>query len=121
MFEFFKNLFSGKAVLEVSLNPGGDPEVVVSEPDLEASGKKIRWVRKDNVHEFDFERLNDLNQAYFNKQSIGLDRQKISCNNRAPDTDEKFEYEIVVLWNGNPYDSTKSGSPPDGKPVIRNK
>jgi len=120
MWEFLKNFFGGKVVLEVELNPGLDPPVIISNRDLTAEGKKIRWKRNDDVHDFEFKRLNDLDQAYFNEQSIDLDRQKVKCNNRAPDNTDAFEYEIIVRWDDNDYSSTKSGSPPDGKPVIRN-
>ncbi len=121
MFEFLKNLFGkGTAILDVSLDITLDPQVIISNRKLNAGGKKIKWVRKDDDNNFNFERINDLNQSYFNKQSISLDRQKVTCNNRAPDDNKDYPYEIVVIWNGNPYNSTKSGAPGDGKPVIRN-
>ena len=122
MFEFFENLFGGaKKKLEVSLNLTANPPVEISEQDADAKGhKSIRWKRKAG-ETFKFKRLNDLNQAYFNKQSISLDREKVSCNNRAPDDpSEKYEYEIVVTLGNSVYTSTKIGSPPGGKPVIRN-
>jgi hypothetical protein len=122
MFEFFKNLFGGaKRELEVSLNLSGNPKVEISEEDASVKGhKKIRWKRKAG-ETFKFKRLNDLNQVYFNRQSISLDREQVSCRNRAPDDPTKeYEYEIVVTLNNNEYTSTKSGSPPGGKPVIRN-
>lgn len=120
MFKFFFGWFSNKAVLEVHLDPALDPPVIISNRDLDASGKKIRWKRNDAVHEFSFKRLNELNQAYFYRQSIDLDRQQVRCNNRAPNTNDEYPYEIVITWNNNDYSSTKSGAPPGGKPVIRN-
>lgn len=122
MFEFLKNLFGkSPADLEVSLNTGLNPPVIISDPDLKANGRKIRWTRKEGEN-FTFERLNDLDQAYFNDQSINMARTKISCKNRAPDTGDadKYPYEIVVKWNGDEYNSTKEGAPGGGKPVIRN-
>lgn len=107
-----------RANLVVSLHIGLDPEVRISEHKLDAAGRKIRWKRKKN-ETFKFKRLNELDQAYFNKQSIDLDRKKITCNNRAP-AGKDFEYEIIVTLNGTDHTSTKSGSPPGGKPVIRN-
>jgi hypothetical protein len=95
--------------------------VTISNPDLEAKGRKIRWRRKAG-ETFKFERLNDLNQVYFNKQGINLDRTKVSCSNRAPDTNgsDKYHYEILVKLGNDVYSSTKAGAPPDDKPVIRN-
>lgn len=121
MFDFFKKLFGlDKAEFEVSLNPALDPPVIIPERDYDVKGRKIVWKRKTN-ETFKFERLNDLDQAYFNKQSISLNREKVSCNNRAPENPtEKYEYEIVVKQGNNVYSSTKSGAPPGGKPVIRN-
>lgn len=121
LFEFFKNLFGGaKKELDVSLNTAMDPPVRISEQDANAEGRKIRWKRKEG-ETFKFKRLNDLDQVYFNKQSISLDREKVSCSNRAPkNPSTKYEYEIVVTLDNNEYTSTKSGAPPGGKPVIRN-
>lgn len=121
MFDFFMNLFGGaRKELEVSLDPALDPPVRISEQDAAAEGRKIRWKRKA-TETFEFKRLNDLDQVYFNKQSISLDREKVSCNNRAPENPStKYEYEIVVTLGNYEYTSTKSGSPPGGKPVIRN-
>ena len=122
MFEFFKNLFGkSPAELEVSLDTGLNPPVIISNQDLKANGRKIRWIRKEG-ETFTFERLNALNQVYFNDQGINKSRTKIKCNNRAPDTGDtdKYWYEIIVMWNGNAYSSTKNGVPPGDKPVVRN-
>jgi hypothetical protein len=109
-----------KVKLEVSLNPALNPPVVVSNRDLNAKGRRIRWQRKKN-ETFTFERLEELDQAYFNKQSISLDRDRINCGNRAPENSTvEYEYVIVVKLNGQEYTSTKPGPNPDGKPVIRN-
>ena len=122
MFDFLMKLFGqAKVDLEVSLDTGVNPAVTVSNPDLEAKGRKIRWTRKAG-QTFKFERLNDLNQVYFDKQSINLNRTKISCNNRAPDANgaDKYHYEILVKLGNDVYSTTKQGAPPDDKPVIRN-
>ena len=111
---------SNSAILEVSLNPTLDPQVIISSRDFDAKGQKIRWIRSDDVHEFNFTNLNFLTQVYFNRQSIDLDGQLVKCRNRAQENDHKYEYEIVVSYNGNVYTSTKSGAPGGGKPVIRN-
>jgi len=111
-----------KVVLEVSLDTSLNPAVVISNRDLKASGRKIRWNRKQG-QAFNFVRLDELDQAYFNNQSINLDRTKIRCDNRAPDTgdSDKFPYVIVVELDGQQYDSTvQSGAPGEDKPVIRN-
>lgn len=122
MFEFLKDLFGKSPLeLEVSLDINKNPAVEVSNPDAKAEGRKIRWRPKEG-ETFKFERLNDLNQWYFNKQSINLDRTKISCSNRAPDTNgaDEYHYEIKVKLGNNVYSSNKTGGPPDDKPVIRN-
>lgn len=110
-----------KAVLEVSLDTTLNPPVVISNRNLKASGRKIRWKRKKG-QTFTFERLGELDQAYFNNQSINMERTRIRCDNRAPDSgdSDKYEYVITVEWNGNEYTSTKSGAPGGDKPVIRN-
>lgn len=108
------------AVLEVSLNPALDPPVVISSRDYDAKGQRIRWIRNDEVHEFDFKQLNYLTQRYFNRQTIETDGQMVKCRNRAPVNNDEYEYEIVVSWQGVDYTSTKSGAPPSDKPVIRN-
>ena len=108
------------AVLKVSLDPALDPAVIVSSRDYNANGQKIRWIRDDDVHEFDFKQLNYLTQRYFYRQTIETDGQLLKCRNRAPDNADGYEYEIVVRWQGKDYTSTKSGSPPGDKPVIRN-
>ena len=122
MFEFLQKLFGKAPVdLEVSLDTSLNPAVIISDPDLKASGRRIRWNRKQN-ESFTCERLNDLDQAYFNCQSINKSRTRVTCNNRAPDTGDtdQYEYEIIVKWNNILYSSTKSGAPGGGKPVIRN-
>ena len=110
-----------KAVLEVGLDTTLNPPVVISNRNLKASGRKIRWKRKKG-QTFTFESLEELDQAYFNNQSINMSRTKISCDNRAPNSGdtEKYAYVIVVEYNGQKYDSTKTGPNPDNKPVIRN-
>jgi hypothetical protein len=122
MFEFLKNLF-GKAPLEleVSLDTGKNPPVEISNPDVDAGGRKIRWVRKAG-ETFAFESLNGLNQVYFNDQGINMNRTRIKCNNRAPNTGgtDKYPYEIIVKQGTDVYSSKKEGAPPDDKPVIRN-
>ena len=112
-----------RLVLKVSLNLAEDPPVLISDPRAVARGKnRIRWVRDDDTLDFEFLRLNELDQAYFNRQSINLNRTRINCRNRAPDSDPKVDYvyEIVVRYNGNNYKSTAPGAPPGGRPVIRN-
>ena len=76
-----------KKTLKVSLDlsANADPNVVISDRRLKAKGAKIRWEKDDDNHDFKFKRLNELNQALFNQQSIDLDREKIRCNNRAPE------------------------------------
>lgn len=108
------------AVLEVSLNPALDPPVIISDRDYDAKGQRIRWIRKDEVHEFDFKELNYLTQRYFYRQTIEPDGQILKCRNRAPENGDEYEYEIIVTWQGDDYTSTKSGAPPSDKPVIRN-
>ncbi len=107
-----------KVVLEVSLDTTLNPPVVISDRKLNAVGRKIQWKRKKG-ETFEFDRLNELDQAYFYRQSIDVDRKKITCNNRAPAGPE-YPYVIVVTQGGVKYDSTKTGPNPDGKPVIRN-
>lgn len=107
-----------KAKLVVSLNPALDPPVIISNRKLDAEGRSIRWTRKKG-ETFTFKRLNGLDQAYFNKQSINKKRTRVSCGNRAPDGQD-FTYEIVVTLNNAEYTSTKSGGPGGDKPVIRN-
>jgi len=119
--DFFKKLFGGTMVLDVSLNTGEDPPVIISSRDSDATGRKIIWRRKDPEHAFEFTRLNDLNQWYFPNQSIDMNRKAVRCYNKAPkDPDKTYEYEIKVTFDNVIYTSTKSGSPPGGKPVIRN-
>ncbi len=121
MFDFFRRLFGKAPVdLEVSLDTSLNPAVIISDTDVKAKGRRIRWNRKSG-ESFTIERLNDLNQAYFNCQSINIARTKISCNNRAPDTGDadEYEYEIIVKLNDILYSSTKDGVG-GGKPVIRN-
>lgn len=110
-----------KVKLEVALNTALNPPVVISNRNLKAKGRKIRWVRKQG-ETFTFERLDELDQSYFNKQSISIYRDRISCNNRAPDTNDtdKYPYVIVIKKDGVEYTSTEVGPNPDGKPVIRN-
>jgi len=107
-----------KAKLVVSLNPALDPPVIISNRRLNAEGRDIRWNRKKG-ESFTFKSLKGLDQAYFNKQSINLKRNRISCGNRAPDGVD-FTYEIVVTLNGVDYTTTKTGGPGEDKPVIRN-
>jgi len=107
-----------KATLEVSLNTALDPPVIISKRKFDANGRGIRWKMKKGA-DYTFKQLNELDQAYFNKQSINLKRKTITCNNRAPGGYE-CAYEIVVTQNNVDYTSTKTGTPPDGNPVIRN-
>ena len=107
-----------KATLKVSLDTNLDPPVIISTRKFDANGRGIRWQLKKGA-DYTFKRLNELDQAYFNRQSINMKRTKITCNNRAPGGYES-EYEIIVTKGNKDYSSTKSGSPPGGKPVIRN-
>jgi len=111
-----------KAVLEVSLDTTLNPPVVISNRNLKAGGRKIRWKRKKG-QTFTFERLGELDQAYFYNQAINMSRTKIRCDNRAPDSGDtdKYPYVIVVEDGGVEYTSTvENGAPPSDKPVIRN-
>lgn len=120
-FEWLKNLIGGNLVLDVSLDTTDDPPVIISSRDSDATGRKIVWRRKDTVNDFEFTRLNDLNQWNFPKQSIDMNRRAVRCSNKAPkDPGAKYPYEIIVTLGTTEYSSTKSGAPPDGKPVIRN-
>lgn len=111
--------------LLVSLNTNamnGAPAVEIDERDCVADKKNLRWEPAPGALNFDFWRLNDLDQAEFPYQGITSDRQRVFCNNEAPDTTEEFEYTIVVKYNNVLYDSTdRSGTDPNPKPVIRNK
>jgi hypothetical protein len=116
-----KSSNNSRVDLEVSLDTTLNPQVIISNLDLNAGGRSIRWIRKPG-ETFTFVRLNALDQANFNEQSIKRDRTRVSCNNRAPDSGGtvKYWYEIVVDLNGLEYKSTKTGPNPGDKPVIRN-
>lgn len=116
-----KSSNNSRVDLEVSLDTTLNPPVIISNLDLKAGGRSIRWIRKPG-ETFTFVRLNALDQANFNEQGIKRDRTRVSCNNRAPDSGGtvKYWYEIVVDLNGQEYKSTKTGPNPGDKPVIRN-
>jgi hypothetical protein len=125
MFDFLKNLFNrwfgGTAEFKVSLDTTKNPAVIISPDDKDVDGKKIRWVRAPG-QTFKFHRLNGLDQAFFYNQSIDLDREEITCSNRAPANEpaDDYWYEIVVRQGAYEYKSTEEGTPPGDKPVIRN-
>ena len=120
-----------RKILKVSLDidpPEGEAAVIISERDCKANNKNIRWVRaqdegEDDVSpDFEFWRLNELDQAEFPYQGISQNRHRVFCNNDAPDTTQEYKYVLVVKYDGIEYDSTETGGlPPNPKPVIRNK
>ena len=108
--------------LKVSLDttPGANPAVIVSSRNVNLKGKNVRWKRDKNGPEFEFWRLNDLDQAAFPFQGINKKRTRAFCNNKAPDPSSPYEYTIIVKYDNVYYDTTMSGIPPNPKPVIRN-
>ena len=112
-------------ILDVKLDPTANPPVIISNRDVNAEGQVIRWRKaSDATIDFDFERLDELDQVYFPCQSIDEDRKRVRCNNRAPTVPMNppdYPYTIVVKSGGITYDSTRrGGGQPQDKPVIRN-
>lgn len=102
--------------IDVYLNIGGNPEVVL---DRDASGfkkNKIKWVRGDG-EDFDFAGI-----AYWSDGALSNDDvkdHKIEADNDDCNTGA-HEYVIIVSKDGVSYSTTESGPPTGGKPVIRN-
>lgn len=109
-------------VIYVRLDPNANPAVVISERRITAKGEDILWRKPKNADpDFDFVRLDDLDQVNFPGQGIDKNRDGVRCNNRAPVGETEYPYTIVVESGGFRYDSTLHGAGrPQDKPVIRN-
>jgi len=114
-------------VLYVSVNPNGNPQVIISDRAPDANGRRVEWRKSPGANpDFKFARLDELDQENFHQQSIDTGRKKARCNNRAPISPpnnlQKYEYTLVAksLDGTQSYTSTISGNPPGDKPVIRN-
>lgn len=109
-------------ILDVRLDPTANPPVIISDRRAKANDRDIVWRKRKNAGslDFDFVRLDDLDQVNFPGQSIDEEMDRARCGNRAPAGATEYPYTIVVESGGVRYTSTETGAPPQDKPVIRN-
>lgn len=102
--------------IEVFLNIGGNPEVIL---DRDISGfkkNKIQWVRGDG-EDFEFMTLNYWSDGCLSNKDEKP--HKIEADNDSSNTGE-HEYVIRVRSEQGEHSTTVEGPPTGDKPVIRN-
>lgn len=114
---------NGKTIIiEVTPDIANKPQACLSERDPKAAGRdKIRWVKAKNAPDFDFIALAPDTAPLQNPfKSIDIKKNRIKCDFDANDVNVKYEYTIVIEFEGVPYDSDDEQGPTLGRAVIRN-
>lgn len=102
--------------IDVYLDVGGTPEVVVDWISVAQFKNKIEWVKDADSPDFEFYSIK------FHGSALTLDSlnaNKIKADNDTSDSGD-HQYTIKVKSSSGTHSSTKASGPTGNRPVIRN-